>query len=217
MNNLNTSTGGDSIDRRWRRTRALAIGACVLIPVLPTAEAPAEDALLSQLRQGGLVLVMRHASSPRERPTKDTANTDNATLERQLDEAGRRGAAAMGTALRELHIPVGTVWTSPTYRARETVRLAGLSTPSVVTELGDGGQSMQGITEAQAAWLRAKASEVPASGNTLLVTHLPNLARAFPDWGSTVADGELVVLRPDGRGGSSVVGRIPIERWAELR
>jgi phosphohistidine phosphatase SixA len=138
-------------------------------------------------------------------------------LERQLDESGRRGASAMGGALRRLRIPISAVFTSPAYRALETVRLAQLDNPIPVNELGDGGQSMQGVTEAQAAWLRAKASEVPATGNILLVTHQPNLARAFPDWGATVADGETVVLRPDGHGNPAVVARVPIERWPELR
>jgi phosphohistidine phosphatase SixA len=194
-----------------------SIGAAVLAAGLATAQPSPQDALVSQLRQGGLVLVMRHASSPREAPSKATANQDNTKLERQLDEAGRRGATAMGTALRRLRVPIGAVFTSPTYRALETVRLARLDNPTAVNELGDGGQSMQGVTEGPAAWLRAKASEVPKSGNTVLVTHQPNLARAFPDWGSTVADGETVVLRPDGHGQIAIVGRIPIERWPELR
>jgi phosphohistidine phosphatase SixA len=160
---------------------------------------------------------MRHASSPREAPSKDVANADNTKLERQLDEAGRRGATAMGDAIRVLRIPVGVVLTSPTYRALETVRLARLDSPTTVNELGDGGQSMQGITEAQADWLRRKVTEVPRSGNTIMVTHQPNLARAFPDWGSTVADGETVVIRPDGKGGISVVGRIRIGDWSQMR
>ena len=175
------------------------------------------DELISRLRQGGYVLVMRHASSPREAPSKDVANADNTKLERQLDEAGRRGATAMGEAIRALRIPIGIVLTSPTYRAMETVRLARFDSPTAVNELGDGGQSMQGITEAQAAWLRASVTETPRSGNTILVTHQPNLSRAFPEWGSTVADGETVVVRPDGKGGISVVGRIKIGDWSQIR
>ena len=96
----------------------------------------------------------------------------------------------MGEAIRALRIPIGTVLTSPTYRAMETVRLARFDSPAAVSELGDGGQSMQGITEAQAAWLRACVTQTPRSGNTVVVTHQPNLSRAFPDWGSSVADGE---------------------------
>jgi hypothetical protein len=35
------------------------------------------EALAKALQKGGYVLVMRHASSPREVPDKQTANTDN--------------------------------------------------------------------------------------------------------------------------------------------
>lgn len=181
------------------------------------AQAPTSQALVNGLRQGGYTLVMRHASSPREAPTKDTANEDNPKLERQLDDNGRRGATAMGDALRALGIPIGTVLTSPTYRAMETAKFARLGSPIVVAELGDGGQSMQAVTDAQAAWLRTRVTEVPRSGNTILVTHQPNLSRAFPDWGPTVADGETVVIQPDGKGGITLIGRVPIDEWQRLR
>jgi phosphohistidine phosphatase SixA len=195
----------------------LAISGAAAALITLHAQAPASNALVNQLRQGGYVLVMRHASSPRQVPTKDTANPDNTKLERQLDEAGRRGATAMGDALRGLRILIGTVLTSPTYRAIETVKFAQIGSPAAVAELGDGGQSMQGITAEQSAWLRTRVSEVPRSGNTILVTHQPNLSRAFPDWGPTVADGETVVLQPDGKGGAAFVGRISIEEWPRLR
>jgi phosphohistidine phosphatase SixA len=192
---------------------------CFLSCAIATVHAQTmpKSELISRLRQGGFVLVMRHASSPREAPSASSANADNLKLERQLDEAGRRGASAMGDALRALNIPIGAVFTSPTYRAMETVKFAGLSSPVQVNELGDGGQSMQGANEAQAVWLRSKVTEVPRSGNTILVTHQPNLARAFPDWGPGVADGETVVLRPDGKGTVTVVGRITIDEWPRLR
>jgi phosphohistidine phosphatase SixA len=173
--------------------------------------------LATALQRGGYVMVMRHASSPREAPTTQTANPDNTKLERQLDEAGRAGATAMGDSMRALKIPIGEVLTSPTYRALETVRYAQLPQAMPVTELGDGGQSMQAVAETQATWLRARVLQAPRSGNTILVTHSPNLARAFPEWGTAVADGETVVLRSDGKGGTTVVGRIKIEDWPRFR
>ena len=168
------------------------------------------------LRQGGYVIVMRHASSPRETPQKATANPDNINLERQLDEAGRSSAIAMGKAIRELKIPIGEVFSSPTYRAMETVRLAQLPDPHPQPELGDGGQSMQGANDAQATWLRDRVARASAGTNIVVVTHLPNITRAFPDWG-TVGDGEAVVLKPDGKGSATVIGRIKIEDWPRLR
>lgn len=161
-------------------------------------------------------MVLRHASSPREAPDKQTANADNAKLERQLDEAGRNGSTAMGKALRDLRIPVGEVLTSPTYRALETVRLAQLANPRAYVELGDGGQSMQSVGDAQGAWLRERATRLPKGTNTIIVTHMPNITRAFPDWGA-VADGEIVIVGPDGRGAVRPTGRIKIEEWPRLR
>jgi phosphohistidine phosphatase SixA len=180
------------------------------------AEAPVLSEVIRHLQAGGLVLVMRHARSPRETPTREQAQPDNRSLERQLDAEGRAGAAAMGEALRRLRIPISSVLTSPAYRAIETLRHAGYSSFTTADELGDGGQSMQPATEGQSAWLRARAAQPPAGGNVLLVTHQTNIARAFPE-SEAVAEGEVLVLRPDGRGGTTLVGRIPIEAWPRLR
>lgn len=174
------------------------------------------DALLAALRRGGYVIVMRHAASPRQVPDRQSANADNVTLERQLDETGRATATAMGAALRDLKIPIGTVLTSPTYRAIETVKLAKLANPQPVQELGDGGQSMQGVAGSAAAWLQKKVTEFPAGTNMLLVTHMPNISGAFPTV-TGVADGEALVFGPDGKGGAAVVARITIDAWPRMK
>jgi hypothetical protein len=140
----------------------MTVGVAAALVAIGAQEHEAQK-LVTELQSGGYVLVMRHASSPRQAPTSATANPDNSKLERQLDHAGREGATAMGDALR------------------------------------------------------AKVTEVPRSGNTLLVTHQPNLSRAFPDWGATVMDGETVVVHPDGKGGFAVTGRIRIEDWPQLK
>jgi phosphohistidine phosphatase SixA len=193
------------------KSRAGWIAAAIM---LFTLSAPAQtlhgEALIKALRQGGYVIVMRHTSSPREAPSKQSANADNVKLERQLDETGRATAVAMGKAIRELKIPIGDVLTSPTYRALETVRYAQLGNPQPYAELGDNGQSMQGGTEAQAAWLRKKVTQFPKGVNTIIVTHFPNLRGAFPQL-EMVEDGEALVFGPDG-----LVGRIKIEEWPAL-
>jgi phosphohistidine phosphatase SixA len=175
------------------------------------------EALVKALRQGGYVIAMRHASSPREVPDKQTANADNVNRERQLDEGGRASATAMGKALHELKIPIGDVLTSPTYRALETIRYAQLRDPKTFAELGDGGQSMQGGTEAQAAWLQKRVTQFPAGTNTIIVTHLPNLTGAFPQLAAGLADGEAMVFGSDGKGGATLVARIKIEEWPGMR
>ncbi len=169
------------------------------------------DALVKALRQGGYVIVMRHASSPRDVPDKAAANPDNVKPERQLDPEGRASATAMGKALRDLKIPIGAVLTSPTYRALETIRYAQFGNPQTFPELGDNGQSMSGGTEAQATWLRKKVTELPKGTNTLIVTHMPNMSRAFPESTANLADGEAMIF-----GKSGVVARVKIEDWPKL-
>ena len=191
----------------------------ILVLVLGTTTAGAQllsrPALVKTLQAGGHVIVMRHASSPGDIPAKP--NTDNVPPERQLDEKGRTTAAAMGDALRRLKIPIGDVLTSPTYRARETARVARLPNPRAIAQLGEGPQSMQGaVDRAQTQWLQKKVKELPRGTNTLLVTHVPNITAAFPGEVPAVEQGEALVFGPDGAGGSRVVGRIKIEEWSEL-
>jgi phosphohistidine phosphatase SixA len=188
----------------------------ISLAVTATAQMLSGDALVKALRQGGYVIVMRHASSPRETPTKATANADNTNLERQLDPNGRTTATAMGKALRDLKIPVGDVLSSPTYRTLETLKLAQIANAKTQPELGDRGQSMQGVSETDGAWLRDKAAQTPKTGNVLIVTHNPNITRAFPDI-TDASDGEALIYRPDGKGKAALVARVKIETWPTLK
>jgi phosphohistidine phosphatase SixA len=174
------------------------------------------EALIKALREGGYVIVMRHASSPRDAPNQQTANPDNVKLERQLDQEGRTTATAMGKAFRDLKIPIDEVLNSPTYRALETVKYGQFGAPHPIVELGDNGQSMQGGTEAQAAWLRKRVTQFSHLANTLIITHAPNLTRAFPKEAEGVADGEAMIFGPDGKGGAVLVARVKIEEWTKF-
>jgi len=175
------------------------------------------EVLVRNLQKGGYILVMRHASSPREAPDKQTANPDNSKPERQLDEVGRNTAIAMGKALRDLRIPIGNVLSSPTYRALETVRLAQFGAPQIFAELGDNGQSMQGGTAVQATWLQKRVAQFPTGTNTIVVTHLPNITGAFPQLASGLEDGEALIFGPDGKGQAILVTRVKIGEWPAMR
>jgi phosphohistidine phosphatase SixA len=194
------------------------VGLCLaLIAAAAQAQTLTGDALVKALQHGGYVIAMRHASSPPTVPDKQTANPDNVKPERQLDEKGRESAAAMGRALRRLKIPVGQVFTSPTYRALETVRLAQLPDAKRVAELGDNGHSMQRGTEGQAEWLKKKVTEFPTGTNTVLVTHSPNLTGAFSQLADGMSDGEAMIFGPDGKGGAKLVARVKIDDWQKMK
>lgn len=178
------------------------------------AETLSGPALVQSLRQGGYVLLMRHASSPHDVPDKATANPDNVKPERQLDQTGRDTAMAMGDAMKKLGVPVGDVLSSPTYRALETVKLAGFGTAKTFEELGDGGTSMSAQAVADwASWLKMRVSNKPRVGtNSIIVTHSPNIAAAFPAEAKGLSDGETLVFLP-GDAAPILVARVKIEEW----
>jgi phosphohistidine phosphatase SixA len=196
--------GGDPVPRF---ARLLALICAFAVP------AAAQPSLIPQLKAGGYVLVMRHAHSPTTPPAPPDAA--NRTGERQLDAEGLKQAEAIGRGLKAAGVPVGAVWSSPTFRAKQTVQGMGLKAESR-PELGDGGASMATSAAGQAgtAWLKAKATEVPAKGtDVVIVTHGPNITLAFGDGLKNLGDGEAAVFKPDGQGGSVLVGRIKPGDW----
>lgn len=202
-----------------QRLSALTVLSGVVGMLLMTDTAAAQtlsgDALVAALRQGGYVIVMRHASAPTWVPDQTTAHPGNPTFERQLDDPGQAKATAMGKAMRDLRIPIGDVLTSPTFRARETVQLAQWPNPRSVDELGDGGQSMQTSTAARVEWLKKRVTQAPVGANTLIVTHVPNIAGAFPGMAAGLTDGEAMILAP-GASGVALVARVKMEEWSQL-
>lgn len=178
------------------------------------AQTVSRTALAAELRQGGYVIVMRHASSPRELPDAGSANPDNTTRERQLDAAGRRDASAMGAAPKRLGIPVSEVLSSPTYRALETARLIDAGTARPVEQLGNEG--MAATSEAGAAWLRSEVARNSEGGNRLLITHGPNISAAFREHAGGMTEGEALIFDPRGADGPVMVQRIRIDEWAGL-
>jgi phosphohistidine phosphatase SixA len=198
-------------------TFAYAIATVLLMTTATSAQTLSGEALVKALQKGGYVIVMRHASSPREAPDKQTANADNTKLERQLDEEGRTTATAMGQAFRDLKIPVGEVLSSPTYRALETVKYAQFGHAQPRPELGNDPKGMSGGTEAQTAWLKQQVTRFPKGTNTILVTHMPNMRGAFPQDAAGLADGEAFVFGPDSKGGAVLLAKVKVEEWPQLR
>jgi phosphohistidine phosphatase SixA len=193
------------------------MAALSVVPTPATAAELAGKALVDALRQGGYVLVLRHANSPNTPPDRASADSENVALERQLDAAGRDSALAMGKALRTLGLPLGDILSSPTYRARETVRLAGFGAPKIFNELDESAQGMAAnVEKARADFLRQKVTERPAAGkDTVVVTHAPNIIGAFGKEAEGVAAGETLVFRP-GTNGAILVARVKIEDWSKL-
>lgn len=206
--------------RAWSRACVLALMSATALAstALVHASQLKDSALLSALRHGGCVILMRHASSPDELPTARTAAPGNRDLERQLDAKGLADAHAMGAALKRLGIPIGKVMSSPTFRARETIAAAGLGSSEVLGRLGDAGHSMSlSAVTASSAWLRRIVALQPRAGsNTLIVTQMPNIRDAYGQIASALKGGGALIFRPDGHGNARLLATMQIGDWPRL-
>lgn len=204
------------------RSQHICLYALSMLAVLAVFGAPASaqqlagKALVDALREGGYVLVMRHANSPANPPDRATADRENSGLERQLDATGRETAAAMGAAFLKLHIPLSVGLSSPSYRARETARYAKFTYVSH-SELDEGAAGMTAAAEkTRADFLKARAAELPpAHQNKIIISHAPNIMSAFGKDAEGIASGEAMVFRP-GATSATLVARIKIEDWPKL-
>jgi broad specificity phosphatase PhoE len=187
-------------------TALLLLAGCGSDEPQPSATA---QRTVAALQAGGLTLVVRHAKSDANISGRERLRS--CALQRNLTEAGRRQARAIGRGIRALRIPIGDVRASPLCRARETARLAfgrvradrDLVSPGVIgTEADD---------QRRGKALRALAERPPAKGkNTVLVTHTGNIKAAFGE--QTAQEGEMLIYGP----GAHLVGRVRAEEWAAL-
>jgi phosphohistidine phosphatase SixA len=192
------------------RLLALAVLAAVAAGCGEDEPAPAQQqpSIVETLREGGLVLVVRHAKTDAEINQQELLRS--CAFQRNLSEAGREQAREIGEAIRALRIPIGDVRSSPMCRTRDTARLAfgrvtldrDLLSPGVIgTEADD---------ERRAQRLSVMVQNPPPAGeNTVLVTHTGNIGPALGE--ETVQEGDVLVYD-----GGELVGRVESERWAEL-
>jgi phosphohistidine phosphatase SixA len=171
--------------------------------------APAPVYLLAErLRQGGLVLFLRHGKTAHDGIDQPQAALDDCTRQCNLSPAGRALSQEMGDAFKTVGIPVGSVLASPWCRAMDTARLAFgavQAEPGLAVDLARTGDAV--------ARFRELSSRAPAAGtNTVLVGHLLPPLMAL---GMKVDEGEAIVMRP-GPDAPVILGRINAVQWGDL-
>lgn len=180
-------------------------------------DAPAADLtqMLSNLNQGGYVIVFWHGATNRDQADTDPLNPDNVSAQRQLSDQGREQAKQVGAAFEKLGIPLGDIDTSQFYRAIETGQLISNRAPNAMIDLTEGGLVVSPIeNERRAEALRTMATTIPADGeNTLIVTHKPNMLEAFgKDW-FEIKEGEASVFKTDGSTERVLIRRLQSAEW----
>ena len=175
-------------------------------------------AWLAALQAGGHVIVLRHGATYADQADTNPLDLKDTAHQRQLNDAGRAAAKTMGDALHKMKIPVAKVQTSLFQRAVETGTLLGFGEVSSTADISEGGLvvSPNENNRRTAAMRTLAATPPPAGTNVVLVSHKPNIMDAFgKDW-FDVREGEASLFRPDGKGGYTLVGRVPAADWARL-
>ncbi len=168
----------------------------------PTAAAN-DEALWSLLRDGGKVVLMRHAVTDPGAGDPPGFTLEDCATQRNLSAAGREDARRVGDVFRARGVPVARVLSSRWCRCLETARLAFgrvESWPALDSIFAERSRESEQTTA-----VRALIGEHRTGGNLILVTHGVNIAALT---GIVPAQGEMIVLTPKGRDGFRIAGRL---------
>ena len=193
------------------RRRLVTVVALMVAMLTAGRHAPAAaDDILGLMTQPGHITFMRHAwapfdGAPRERVSAETLGP--CETQRNLDDKGRADARALGEKLRAAGITFDLVYTSKWCRCRETAELImGRPVENLAlinSYFTDPDKSTRGPVQ-QAALKRYLNETLPPTARALMVTHgslIQDLTGIFTD------ETEVVIVKADGRGGVTVVGR----------
>ncbi len=170
------------------------------------------DDLVTALRQGGLVIYMRHASTEKDYADQLTADPLVCGTQRVLSEQGWAQARDIGEAISALGIPVGEVVASQYCRAWQTADLAfGRYTKNAALNF----EPAEDYTPEQITAMRERVlpliqAPVPSGENRVIVGHddpFEAVTGIYPE-----PQGVTFVLRPNADG-VEVLGQILPDQW----
>jgi len=159
------------------------------------------------LRGDGHVALIRHASAPGVVGDPGGFRLDDCATQRNLSEAGRAEARALGDRFRAQKVKVGKLISSQWCRCRQTAELMDIGPVEEAPTFNNAF-----VLREQRAELTAGARAVIAAwrgpGTLVIATHGENILALL---GFRPAEGEVIVVAPApaSENGMRLVGRIP--------
>jgi hypothetical protein len=177
----------------------------------------AGPALVKALQAGGYTLYFRHYETGADTADQHTATLGQCGTQRQLNAKGAQQAIGVRDAFAKLKIPVDEVLASPFCRAWQAADLS-FGRHSVVEGLKL--PPSKDYTDADKATMRDTLvpllAKAPAGGtNRIIMGHDDNMPAAGGPEIKT--QGEAVIVKPDGKGGFTVVAQIKPDAWRRLK
>lgn len=192
---------------------AKALLLVALLGFVSAAAGEIDPSIVAQLRKGGYVLYMRHASTDFSQNDAAMTSYEDCASQRNLTEKGRAEARQIAAHIKRLRIPIGEVLASPYCRTMETARLAfGKAT---ATNDVRGGPVRSDDPKRYEGLIRLLSAPVAVGENRVLSSHgNPFQAVVGPPY---LAEGEIAIVRPEGGTRFTVLARIRPEDWSSLR
>jgi broad specificity phosphatase PhoE len=174
--------------------RRFLLGAAALVAF--GARAADEEALWRRLRAGGLVILMRHASTEPGLGDPAGYRLGECSTQRNLSAPGIEEARRVGRRLAAERVPIGRVYTSPWCRCRDTAIAAfGRADDwEPLSSIFDHPDREADYSERVRKRIGGYGARHPG-GNVVMVTHNVNIAALTRH---SVAPAEMVIVRPDG-------------------
>lgn len=166
------------------------------------AAPPSEDTLWDTLKQGGHIVLIRHADSSKDGdpPVVDVKGCKDPVT--NLTKKGREQAELIGIAFRSRNIPLEQVLSSSFCRSEETAKLA-FGRIEHWQPLDLFWPPERGAKQVWAIQRRLGAAR--PKGNLIMVSHVVNIIEVT---GVEIDQAEMLVLTPDGKGYFKIDGRI---------
>lgn len=163
---------------------------------LAALPASATEAGWALLRNGGQIVLLRHAAAP---GTGDPASFDigKCSTQRNLSDRGKQQAEKIGALIAARAGDPERVLTSRYCRARDTARIAFEDSPIEEDPALDPLPSDESAAKKADEKVLEELRAFSGSGNLVLVTHLENI-RALT--GVSPREGEAVIVQPTDNG-----------------
>jgi len=169
-------------------------------------------ALLAALRGGGFILYFRHTATDFGQNDERMSGYEDCATQRNLTDAGRAEARAIGAALRDLDIPIGDVLASPYCRTMETAQL--MFGRATATPAARGGPAQPDLATRYAPLRELLGTPIARSTNLVIASH-GNPFHAVAG-GPYLSEGEAAVIEPRGKQGFHVIARVRKDDWQDL-
>lgn len=187
----------------------------------PLAETPSKAGIVRSLQGGGYTIYFRHAATNWSQLDNINEHGDwqscDGTRIRQLSDAGRETAKAVGRAIKVLDIPVGEVLSSEYCRSRETAELLDVGPVTMTLDIMNlRAADYVGGRAAAISKYRAIIAQPPAAGTNRVISAHGNLSKAATGAYPGEAGAVIIKADPDAEHGFRVVGQLDPADWTRL-